>query len=179
LLSSLITTLPLSGEYIVLYSVFDIKMDFTWKAWFVAGGHTMEAHTSLTYSSVVSHDSIRIAFLIAVLNDIDIMSCDLKNAYLNAPCCEKIWFEGGLECGEDRGKVCVIVHSLYRLKSAGAVFRVVLAQLLQDLGYTSLKANPDVWMCKAVTTDGHKYYEMLFVYVDNILALSHQATECE
>ena len=25
--------------------------------------------------------------------------------------------------------------------------------------------------------DGHKYYEMLFVYVDNILALSHQAKE--
>jgi hypothetical protein len=33
-------------------------------------------------------------------------------------------------------------------------------------------------MHKAVKTDGHKYYEMLFVYVDDILALNHQATEC-
>jgi hypothetical protein len=102
--------------------VFDIKMDFTRKARFVAGGHTTEAPTLLTYSSVMSWDSIRIAFLIAALNDIDIMSCDLENAYLNAPCREKIWFEGGLECGEDRGKVCVIVRSLYGLKSAGAAF---------------------------------------------------------
>ena len=66
--------------------IFDIKMDFTRKARFVAGGHTTEAPSSLTYSSVVSRDSIRIAFLVAALNNLDIMSCDLENAYLNAPC---------------------------------------------------------------------------------------------
>ena len=39
--------------------VFDIKMDFTHKAWFVAGGHTRtETPASMTYSSVVSRDSI-------------------------------------------------------------------------------------------------------------------------
>jgi hypothetical protein len=110
--------------------VFDIKIDFTRKACFMAGGHTTTAPSSITYSSVVSHDSIHLAFLIAALNDIDIMSCDLENAYLNAPCQEKIWFEGGLECGEDRGKVCIMVCSLYGLKSAGAAFWSTLAQLL-------------------------------------------------
>jgi Reverse transcriptase (RNA-dependent DNA polymerase) len=119
-----------SFQEIRCHIVFDIKMDFTRKACFVAGGHTTEAPSSLTYSSVVSRDSIRITFLIAALNDIDIMLCDLENAYLNAPCHEKIWFQGGLECSEDRGKVCVIVRSLYGLKSAGAAFRAVLAQLL-------------------------------------------------
>ena len=128
-------------------------------------------------SLTLSRDSVRLAFLIAALNDIDIMSCDLENAYLNAPCKEKIWFEGGIECGEDQGKVCVIVRSLYGLKSAGAAFRSALAQLLRDLGYESTKADPDVWIRKAVRDDGHKYYEMLFVYVDDILALSHKAEE--
>jgi hypothetical protein len=33
-------------------------------------------------------------------------------------------------------------------------------------------------MREAVKPDGHKYYEMLFVYVDDILALSHKATDC-
>jgi hypothetical protein len=157
--------------------VFDIKMDFTRKARFVAGGHTTTAPSSLTYSSVVSRDSVRLAFLIAALNDIDIMSCDLENAYLNAPCREKIWFEGGLECGADHGKVCIVVRSLYGLKSAGAAFRSSLAQILRDLGYESSRADPDVWMRKAVRDDGHQYYEMLFVYVDDILALSHRATD--
>ena len=95
-------------------------MDFSRKARFVAGGHTTEAPASVTYSSVVSRDSIRIGFLIAALNDLDIMSCDLENAYLNAPCREKIWFEGGAECGEDQGKVLVVVRALYGLKSAGS-----------------------------------------------------------
>jgi hypothetical protein len=136
----------------------------------------VEAPSSLTYSSIISCDSIWIAFLIAALNDLD-MSCDLENAYLNAPCWEKIWFEGGLECGKDKGKVCVIVHSLYGLKSTGAAFRATLAQLLQDLGYKSSKADPDVWMHEAVRDDSHKYYEMLFVYVNDILALSHKAQD--
>jgi hypothetical protein len=105
------------------------------------------------------------------------MSCDLENAYLNAPCREKIWFEGGIECGEDYGKVlCIlVVRSLYGLKSAGAAFCSSLAQILQDLGYQSTKADPDVWLHKATKDGGFEYYEMLFVYVDDILALSHRA----
>jgi hypothetical protein len=157
--------------------VFDIKMDFMRKAWFVAGGHTTTAPSLITYSSVVSRNSIRLAFLITALNDINIMSCDLENAYLNAPCREKIWFEGGVECGEDQGKVCVMVCSLYGLKSAGAAFRLTLAQLLRDLGCKSSKADPDVWMREARRDDGHKHYEMLFIYADDILALSHQAED--
>jgi hypothetical protein len=141
--------------------IFDVKMDFTRKARFVAGGHTTTAPSSMTYSSVVSRDSIRLAFLIAALNDLNIMSCDLENAYLNAPCREKIWFEGGIECGEAYGKVvCIlVVRSLYGLKSAGAAFRSSLAQILQDRGYQSTKADPDVWLRKATKDDGFEYYE--------------------
>jgi hypothetical protein len=129
----------------------------------------------MTFSSVVSRDSICLAFLIVALNDINIMSTDLENAFIQAPCCEKIWFESGLECGEDYRKVCIVVHSLYGLKSAGAEFGSALTQTLQDIGFTSTKANPDIWICQAIKDKGHKYYEMLFVYVDDILVLSRQA----
>ena len=82
--------------------VFDVKMTFDRKCRFVAGGHTTEAPASMTYSSVVSRDSVRLGFLLAALNGVDMLACDLENAYLNAPCREKIWFEGGRECGEDQ-----------------------------------------------------------------------------
>ncbi len=59
-------------------------MDFTRKAHFVAGGHKTDPPSSLTYSSVVSRDSVRIAFLIAALNKLDIISADIGNAYINA-----------------------------------------------------------------------------------------------
>jgi hypothetical protein len=78
-------------------------MDFTRKARYVAEGHTTEAPASMTYASVVSRDSIRIAFTVAALNGLDILACHVGNAYLDAPCREKIWFEAGKECGEKLG----------------------------------------------------------------------------
>ena len=73
-------------QEIKCHIVFDVKMDFTRKARFVAGGHTTESPTSLTFSSMVSRESVRLAFLIAALNNLDINSCDIGSAYLNAPC---------------------------------------------------------------------------------------------
>ena len=154
--------------------VFDVKMDFTRKARFVAGGHTTDAPAAMTYSSVVSRESVRLGFLIAALNGLDIMACDLENAYLNAKCREKIWFEGGIECGGDKGKVLVVVRALYGLKSAGASWRATLAQALRDIGFVSTTADPDVWIRAAVRDDGFEYYEMLLVYVDDVMAISHE-----
>jgi hypothetical protein len=77
--------------------IFDIKMDFTRKARFVAGGHMTDAPINMTYSSVVARDSIRLAFLIAALNDIDILSGDIGNAYLQAHTKEKVHTICGLK----------------------------------------------------------------------------------
>ncbi len=48
-----------------------------------------------------------VSWLLAALNGLDVMACDLENTYLNAPCMEKIWFEGGLECGSDNVCCCL------------------------------------------------------------------------
>ena len=154
------------------HMIFDVKMDFTRKARFVAGGHMTDAPISITYSSVVSRDSVRIAFLYAALNDLDILTCDISNAYLNAPCREKIWFLGGSEAGEDRGKVLVMVRAIYGLKSSGASWRSTLAKTIEDMGYTNTTADPDVWRRRARRTDGSEYYEILLSYVDDILCVS-------
>ena len=101
-------------QEIKCHLIFDVKMDFTRKARFVAGGHMTDTPVGLCYSSVVSRESVRIAFTIAALNDLDIMACDIGNAYLNAPCREKIWFEAGIECGQSmKGKVMKLVRALY------------------------------------------------------------------
>jgi hypothetical protein len=47
--------------------------------------------TSLPSSSIVSWNSIRIAFLLAItLNDIDVLAADVGDAYMNAPTKEKV-----------------------------------------------------------------------------------------
>lgn len=168
-----------SGKALIGYTeikchmIFDVKMDFSRKARFVAGGHLTEAPSSITYSSVVSRDSVRLAFLIAELNDLDIMACDVGNAYLNAPCREKVWFKGGIDTGEDRGKILVITRALYGLKSSGASWRSTLATTLTDLGFQDTQADPDVWRRRATRPDGSHYYELCLVYVDDILMISH------
>eukprot|EP00957_Ditylum_brightwellii_P056539 4286800-Ditylum_brightwellii.AAC.1 len=74
----------------------------------------------MTYSSVWSQGTTPGLHSSAGLNDLDVMSCDLQNAYLNASCKEKIRFVRGKECDEDQGKVLVIIRALYGLRSAGA-----------------------------------------------------------
>jgi hypothetical protein len=68
-------------QEIPCHMIFNVKMDLTQKARFVAGGHLTEPPASITYSSVVRRDSVRLAFLIAALNDLNIMACDIGNAY--------------------------------------------------------------------------------------------------
>jgi hypothetical protein len=84
------TKAPIGYQRIPCHMVFDVEMDFTRKARFVAGGHVTETPASTTYASVVSRESIRIAFLIAALNDLDILTADIQGAYLNAPCREQV-----------------------------------------------------------------------------------------
>ena len=160
-------------QEITCHWVFDIKLDLTRKARFVAGGHTTDTPASLTYSSVVTRESVRIAFTIAALNDLDILSCDIGNAYLNAPCREKIWFQAGPEFGSREGCAVKVVRALYGLKTSGASWRNMLAQTIRDMGFLPTRADPDAWRRAATKPNGFEYYEYLLVYVDDILAISH------
>jgi hypothetical protein len=168
-----------SGKELIGYTeiechlIFDLKMDFRRKARFVTGGHMTDAPSSITYSSVVSRISVCLAFLIAALNNLDVMMCDIGNAYLNAPCREKIWFKGGREMGEDKAKVLELKRALYGLKSSGASWRSMLSGTLRDLGFQNTRVDPDVWRRPATKPDDTQYYELLLVYVDDILLASH------
>ena len=160
-------------QEIACHIIFDVKMDLTQKARFVAGGHMTEAPASITYSSIVSRDSVRIAFLLAALNDLDIVACDVGNAYLNAPCRKKIWFVAGPEFGSRQGTVVKVVRALYGLKSSGASWRAIMNTSILEMGFTSSIADPDVYLRPNAKPDGSKYYEYILVYVDDVLIVSH------
>ena len=160
--------------------IFDIKMgeNFRRKARMVAGQHTTETPSSITYSSVVSRDSVRILLTVAALNDIDVLSSDIQNAYLTAPCRERVYTTAGPEFGPaDCGKTMLIVRALYGLKSSGAAFRSFLADHLWDIGYRPSRADSDVWMRPAVKPCGFKYWEYILCYVDDIMVISHKALQ--
>ena len=74
-----------------------------------------EATTTITYTSVVSIEIVRIAPIIAALNDLEVKLGDILNAYIQAPVTEKVWATLGLEFGKDAGKTAVI-EALYGMK---------------------------------------------------------------
>lgn len=167
--------LPPGYQKIKCHFIFDIKMgeNFRRKARLVANGNETETPLALTYSSVVSRDSVRIALLIASLNDLQLLSCDIQNAYLTADCRERIYITAGPEFGSEAGTTMIIKKALYGLKSSGAAFRAHLAETLYDLNYKPSKGDPDVWIRAATKPNGFEYYEMILVYVDDILCVSH------
>ena len=83
--------------YAVTHKLFNIKMDskFNHKARLVTGGHKTSLPSSITHSSAVTREIVRLSFQIDGLNNIDICDCGLGNAYINLPCRVKLWTEAG------------------------------------------------------------------------------------
>ena len=153
--------IPPVYQDIKFHLIFDIKMGekFCQNPHFVAGGHMTETPSTSTYAYVVSRDLERIALTISVLNQLEIFSCDIHNAYLTDDCQEKIWTCAGPEFGSKAGTIIIVRKALYGLKSSGAYFFVHLAKTLHGIGFLSTKEKPDVWYRPAVKPNGFEYYE--------------------
>jgi hypothetical protein len=86
-------------------------MGFTHEAHFVTGGHKMDTPSTLTYSSIISWESVHIAFPLATLNDLKLLSADIFNAYINADSHEKVYFIAGGKFGlHNKGKTVIITR---------------------------------------------------------------------
>ena len=116
---------------------------------------------------------MRIALTAAAINNVDVWAADVLNAYITAPCREKVWTTLGLEFGEDQGKKAIIVRALYGLKSSGAAFRAHLQGFMKEMGYKACKADPDLWLHEQTTKDNVRYYSYILCYVDDLLVIHH------
>ena len=69
---------------------------------------------------------------------------------------------------QDAGKPAITVRALYSMKSAGALFRVHLAQCIQELG--SYEADLDLWWKPEIRPqDKFEYYSYILCCVMNKL----------
>jgi len=166
--------LPVGSKLIPYHIIFDVKSDLTRKARLVAGGHRNQVPAHTTYSSVAGRDSVRLGFLLAGLNNLKILACDIGNAYLNAPNREKVHVKVGKELfgSENEGKYAVVDRALYGLKSASAAWRSHFSDTITKvLGYSLTYADNDVYIKARTRGDGSKYYSYLIIYVDDVLCI--------
>jgi hypothetical protein len=168
---------PLDYKWIKCHMIFDIKIeDSRRKTSIVAEGHMTGAPMIMTYASVVSRETFRIALIIAALNDLEVKAADILNAYISALIKEKVWCTLDQEFGPDASKSAIIVRALYGLKSTGAAFHAHLADCMQHLGYTSCPADPDLWYKEVKQpVTGVPYYSYILIYVDDILCIHNEA----
>ena len=75
--------------------------DFRCKARLEAGGHMTEAMATITYASIVSIEIVRIALMIDALNNLEVMSDNILNAYVQAPVTEMVWTTVWQRCWKD------------------------------------------------------------------------------
>ena len=71
------------------------------------------------YSDVVSLRGLRIVLFLAKLNDLQVYSTDIGNAYLEAQTAEKVYIVAGPEFGDREGHTLVIYKALYGLRTSG------------------------------------------------------------
>ena len=70
-------------QFVQCPMVFDIKMkDFRPKARLVTGGHMTKALATIINASLVLRETIRIALMIAALNNFEVKSGNILNAYV-------------------------------------------------------------------------------------------------
>ena len=151
--------------------VFDVKQGtLQRKARYVLDGSRVQAPEEVpTYASVVSRASVRLAFTIAALNDLDVLAADCERAYLNAETREKLYTVCGPEFGEYQGRIAIIVRALYGCKSSAASWRAKISIIIEELGFTMCRADNDVWMRPGINAKGEEVYEYVLVYSDDLL----------
>ena len=70
---------PRDHQFVKCHIVWDVKMeDFRRKARLVAGGHMTTAPAAVTYASVVTRETVRIALTLAALNDLQVKCGDVE-----------------------------------------------------------------------------------------------------
>ena len=120
---------PVGYQEIPCHLIFDIKADtLQRKCRYVAGGHKTPEPTCTTYASVVSRESVRLAFMLASLNGLDILGADAEGAYLNSMSRERLFTTCGPEFGEFKGRYAIIRRALYGSKSAAASWRADISK---------------------------------------------------
>jgi Reverse transcriptase (RNA-dependent DNA polymerase) len=136
---------PENHKRINVHFVYAVKHDGCYKACLVVGGHLTNTPIDSVYLSVATLGGVHMVMFLAELNSLNFWSTDIGN---KSNTMEKIYIVGGKEfaCVGLEGHTLVIVKALYGLKSSGARWWEVLADVLRQMGFTPSKADNDIWM---------------------------------
>lgn len=174
-----LTSLPKGHKAIGSKWVMKIKQNSDgsierYKARLVAQGFTQQPYVDYkeTFASVAKFASLRAILAIAAIEDLEVHSMDISNAFLNGDLEEEVYLkqpEGFAVPGQE-DKVLRLRKSLYGLKQSPRAWYKHLAATFKEMGFKKLASDASVWIW---AKDGVKI--IIPVYVDD-LTLVNTAT---
>ena len=150
--------------------VHDVKFHGRLKSRLVAGGHrSPRVCPEDCHASVVSMEAVRMGFLMAKLNNLQVCAGDIGNAHLNAKTNEKLCIIAGPEFGPGcAGKRLIVDKALCGTQNGGNQFHALTTAHFAKLDFHPSQAHPDLHIKKC--SDGH--CECIARHVDNVIVFS-------
>ena len=137
-------------QFAPLRIIFDVKVDLRRKVRLVIGGHVVNSTGHEVYASTMKYVSARILMTIAAVNNLEVMTWDIGNAYLNAKTEEKFYTRAGPEFGAvglmTEGTLLEVIKALYRLSTSGNKWHAHLLHTLRETSFNLTRFEPDVWI---------------------------------
>lgn len=136
--------LPSDYKKIRVHLVYDVKHDGQHIVKIVADRYLTNLPDYSVYYNVVSLYGLCLIIFLTELNDFQLWSTDIGNAYLEAKTLEMLYIIAGPVFGEREGHVLINYKALYRLCSSGLRWHEKLADCLHSIGFTLCKAELDI-----------------------------------
>jgi hypothetical protein len=129
------------NSHFILKAKQDENSDITWyKACLVANGNSQRKGIDYnkTFAAIAKLPSVRAILTNAASQGWEIHQIDVKNTYLNAELNEDVYMRPppGYLKPNQKGKVCKLKKSIYRLKQAGFEWYETLCEFFHEIGFT-------------------------------------------
>ena len=99
---------------------------------------------------------------IAAIHNLDMCILDVKGTYLHGDLEETVYMLQPEGFNDSTPRVCLLIHSLYRLKQLGQAWNKTLDMHLKLLQYHQLNADHCVYICQPT----HSVYKLFSTWVD-------------
>ena len=103
---------------------------------------------------------------------LNMMTCDVSNAFPTAPTKEKVFGTAGPEFGEREGCMIEVQRAMYGLAGSARAFADFLADSIRELGFRPSRADPDLWI-KSMPYG----YDYIATHVDDLIVVSKTPQE--
>ena len=117
-------------------------------------------HIWLGVATLLTHIkgvSVCLLDVIAHHDNLKVLCGDVGNAFVTAPCLEKVYSRAGPEFGDRHDSIMVLTKALYGLRSSSRAFRRHFADFLQSLGFRSAHYDRNIWMQMREDSTGYDY----------------------